>query len=61
MKNQIDTLLKNAQSQRAKLASLERQIEKQRTVVQDAQAALSKALLSSQAKPVEPSQPVVQS
>jgi hypothetical protein len=61
MKNQIDTLLKNAQSQRAKLASLERQIEKQKTVVQDAQAALSKALLSSQAKPVESSQPVVQS
>jgi hypothetical protein len=44
MTNNIDKHLKNAQQQRAKLASLERQIERQKIVVQDAQDALAKVL-----------------
>jgi hypothetical protein len=50
MTNPIDKQLKNAQQQRAKLASLQRQVERQKTVVQEAQAELARSLSSKQAE-----------
>jgi hypothetical protein len=44
MKNQIDQLLKRAQSERAKLSRLEAQILRQKTAVQNTQNELARAL-----------------